>query len=169
VTTEQLQPMRGGIAGGPLVAESPAALSGPFSEVRWIRTAVIALCGVLVGCGGSELGAEVSGVVTLDAQPIGPGVVVFAPKGGKENPAIGAIQADGSYYLKTSQDRGLRPDMYQVALQINEIPTDLAPGQRDMRPAKSRIPEKYSGVETSGLEYDVRPGANTIDIEITSQ
>jgi hypothetical protein len=128
----------------------------------------ILLC-AMFGCTGGGLGAEVSGKVALDGEPIGPGVVIFAPAGGGENPASGAIQTDGSYFLKTSREEGLRPGKYQLAVQINEIPTDLAPGQRDMRPAKSRIPVKYTDVKSSGLEYEVMPGDNTINIELSSR
>jgi hypothetical protein len=66
------------------------------------------------------------------------------------------------------RERGLRPGNYKVAVQIHEIPTDLAYGERDMRPIKFRIPEKYTTVETSGLEFDVEDGSNTIDIPLTS-
>jgi len=123
---------------------------------------------VAAGCIGSDLGAEVSGVVKLDGNPIGPGVIIFAATEGTENPATGAVQSDGSYFLKTSRERGLRPGSYKVAVQIHEIPTDLAPGQRDMRPVKSRIPEKYATTQTSGLEFDVQSGSNTIEIEMTN-
>jgi hypothetical protein len=133
------------------------------------RAVLLTLLCAIVGCSSGGLGAEVSGKVTLDGEPIGPGVVIFAPSGGGENPATGAIQTDGSYFLKTSREEGLRPGKYQVALQIHEIPTDLVPGQRDMRPAKSRIPTKYTDVKSSGLEYDVVSGSNTIDLEMTSR
>src|SRR5688572_25848322 len=119
---------------------------------QWL---LVSLWGALLGCSGGDLGAEVSGAVTMEGQPIGPGVVIFAPVGAGHNPATGAVQTDGSYFLKTSRASGLRPGKYQVAVQINEIPTDLAPGQRDMRPVKSRIPQKYAAVQTSGLEFDV--------------
>jgi hypothetical protein len=122
----------------------------------------------MVGC-GSDLGADVEGVVKLDGKPIGPGVIVFAPIDGQDNPATGAIQLDGSYFMKTMRDEGLRPGEYKVAVQIHEIPTDLAYGEKDMRPIKFRIPEKFTTVEKSGLEFEVKPGSNTIDIELTSK
>jgi hypothetical protein len=122
----------------------------------------------MAGCFGSGLGADVEGMVSLDGKPIGPGVVIFAPVEGSENPATGAIQTDGSYFLKTSRERGVRPGSYKVALQIHEIPTDRAYGERDMRPVKSRIPEKFTTVGTSGLTFDVDAGSNTIDIPLTS-
>jgi hypothetical protein len=122
-----------------------------------------------LGCSGSKYDSQVSGTVKLDGQPIGPGVITFAPPGSAKNPAIGAIEPDGSYFLKTSRDIGLNPGEYTVSLQIVEIPTDLAPGQRDMRPTKSRIPAKYTSNDTSGLKLAVAPGRNTIDIEMTSK
>jgi hypothetical protein len=133
----------------------------------WHGAAVVGVCSTIVGC-GSGLGADVEGVVSLDGKPIGPGVVVFAPVDGDENPATGAIQVDGSYFLKTMRARGLRPGSYKVAVQIHEIPTDRAYGERDMRPIKFRIPEKFTTVVTSGLEFDVEDGSNTIDIPLTS-
>jgi hypothetical protein len=121
-----------------------------------------------VGCSESKFESRVSGTVKLDGQPIGPGVVTFAPHGATTNPALGAIQPDGSYELKTSRDLGLHAGKYSVSLQIVELPTDLAPGQRDMRPTKSRIPEKFTSNDSSGLEFEVAPGRNTIDIEMMS-
>lgn len=137
--------------------------------LRWLFVVFVLAVPAISGCSGGSLGSNVSGVVTLDGNPIGPGVAIFAPVGGKENPAIGAIQPDGTYFLKTSQERGLRPGTYHVALQIHEVPTDLAPGQRDTRPTKSRIPQKYTAVESSGLEFEVEPGSTTINIELTSR
>jgi hypothetical protein len=140
-----------------------------LQTTHWLLGALFSTAIVTSGCSGGKLGSSVSGVVTLDGKAIGPGVTIFAPVGGKENPAVGAIQPDGSYFLKTSQEHGLRPGEYQIALQINEVPTDLVPGQRDMRPLKSRIPQKYTTVEASGLQFEVEPGSNTINIEMTSR
>ena len=134
-----------------------------------LRYLVVAAWILALGCYGNRHEAEVSGHVTLDGNSIGPGSVVFAPDGGKRNPAIGAIQPDGSYMLKTSRDVGLPPGKYQVSLQIVELPTNLAPGERDMRPTKSRIPAKYTDTTTSGFEFEVKPGSNTIDLPLISQ
>lgn len=150
-------------------AEQSFATSRCVIATRIGRAVFLTLLCAVTGCWGGGLGAEVSGKVTLDGEPIGPGVVIFAPVAGDENPATGAIQTDGSYFLKTSREEGLRPGKYKVAVQINEIPTDLAPGQRDMRPAKSRIPIKYIDVKSSGMEYDVAAGSSTINIEMTSR
>lgn len=137
-----------------------------MNRLRLLFGVVVCVC--VAGCSGSKFDSEVSGTVKLDGQPIGPGVVIFSNSDGKTNPARGNIQPDGAYELMTSRDVGLPAGKYKVGVQIVEIPTDLAPGQRDMRPTKSRIPERYSDTSNSGFEFDVVAGSNTIDIEMTS-
>ena len=48
--------------------------------------------------------APVSGVVTLDGQPLEMGSVTFVPQDGSRRPATGRIQSDGSYRLGTYDD-----------------------------------------------------------------
>ncbi len=120
------------------------------------------------GCSGSDFESSVSGTVTLDGKAIGPGFLVFAPVAGDTNPANGAIQTDGRYELKTANTAGLRAGKYKVSVTVLDQP-DVPPGERSYVVAKSRIPEKYSNVETSGLEFDVESGSNTIDIPLTSE
>ena len=122
---------------------------------------------MLQGC-ANKLEAEVSGTVTLDGQPIGPGTVNFSPVGGESNPAVGTIMPDGSYMLKTSRTVGLAPGTYRVAVSVFENQEALAPGQRSNAPPRLRTPEKYNSVETSGLEFKVEPGRNTIDLKLAS-
>jgi len=133
---------------------------------KWLGA--FAITATIAGCGGSDFGAEVSGRVTLDGNPVGPGVVVFAPTAGNTNPPEGAILPDGSYFLKTSRDVGLRPGAYKVAVSVYDVP-DLKPGERTSAPPKLVTPPKYSSVETSGLQFEVQPGGNTIDIELSSK
>jgi hypothetical protein len=124
----------------------------------------LALC---TGCSG-DFDSHVSGTVTLDGSPIGPGFLVFAPVDGGTNPANGAIQPDGSYQLKTANTRGLNPGKYNVSVTILDQP-DVPPGERSYEVAKSRIPVRYNDLSTSGLVFEVQPGANTIDIALASK
>jgi hypothetical protein len=119
-----------------------------------------------VGCGGAE--STVTGTVTLDDKPIGPGVIVFAPAESTSNPSDGAIQADGSYFLRTSREEGLKAGAYKVGVTVLDQP-DVKPGERSMEVAKYITPQKYADPSTSGLEYKVEPGDNTIDIELKSE
>lgn len=119
----------------------------------------------LVGCGGTTQESEVSGTVMLDGKSIGPGVVVFAPIEGA-TPATGTIQADGSYTLMTSREVGLAAGKYRASISIREQPANVKSGDRPP-PGKLLIPEKYELSTTSGLEFEVAPGKNSIDIELT--
>jgi hypothetical protein len=109
----------------------------------------------------------VSGTVTLNGQPIGPGFLVFVPESGDRNPANGAIQPDGRYELKTANTAGLHPGKYKVSVTILDQP-DVPPGERSYEVAKSRIPTMYNDINSSGLEFEVEPGSNSIDIALSS-
>jgi len=140
-----------------------------FAEyLKFLQAATLAALAVCASCSRSGMEAEVSGQVTLDGQPVGPGAVVFAPIDGQSNPADGAIQLDGSYFLKTSREVGLKPGKYKASVSVFDQP-EVKPGERSMIPAKLATPQKYSDTETSGLEYMVDPGSNNIDIELTSK
>jgi hypothetical protein len=120
----------------------------------------------LVGCGGAE--SEVSGTVTLDGKAVGPGIIVFAPADGQSNPSDGAIQPNGEYYLRTSGEVGLKAGKYRVGVNVLDQP-EVRPGERSMEAAKRVTPERYVEPATSGLEFDVTPGSNSIDVQLTSK
>jgi hypothetical protein len=136
-----------------------------------VRTAAAACCGaaviiMLVGCNRSSQESQVSGSVTLDGSRIGPGMIVFAPlEGGK--PATGSIDKNGSYTLNTSREPGLAAGKYKVAVSIRELPENVKRSDQ-IPPGKLLIPERYEQSTTSGLEYEVEPGRNTIDIDLTT-
>jgi hypothetical protein len=130
--------------------------------------AISIIAAVLGGCSSGAMESQVSGRVTLDGEPIGPGIVSFVPAGEKHNPAIGAPDADGVYSLKTSRTDGLPAGHYRVSVYVHKMPPGAQPGERLMS-TPSAIPDRYENVETSGLEFDVQPGSNTIDIVLTSK
>ena len=140
-------------------------------SARWPRFGAAAVfCGVLVGllsgCSRSSKESQVSGNVSLDGKRIGPGIIVFAPVG-KGTPATGPIDHGGSYSMSASHEVGLSAGKYKVGVSIREVPTNVKRGDRPP-PGKLLIPEKYEDSSTSGLEYDVVPGSNTIDVELKS-
>jgi hypothetical protein len=138
-------------------------------RIRQLELMFGSLCfAFALGCSGGDFESSVSGTVTLDGKAIGPGFLVFAPVTGNTNPANGAIQTDGRYELKTANTDGLRAGKYKVSVTVLDQP-DVPPGERSYVVAKSRIPEKYSNVETSGLKFDVESGSNTIDIPLSSK
>ena len=126
------------------------------------------LVAVFVGCRASSMESEVSGTVTLDGNKIGPGTIVFAPAGGSGKPATGSVESDGSYQLKTSRESGLAAGAYRVAISIRKMPENVKRGERPPL-GKLLIPEKYEDEHKSGLQYEVSPGRNTINIELVSR
>ncbi|HMO86403.1 MAG TPA: hypothetical protein PKC18_15940 [Lacipirellulaceae bacterium] len=129
--------------------------------------ALAACCGAFAGCRDS-LESEVSGQVTLDGAKVGPGTIVFAPVGAAHNPATGTIQVDGTYFMNSNRTRGLPAGRYQVAVTVFDQPA-VPMGQRSTVAAPLITPEKYADPATSGLEFDVAPGSNKINVELTSQ
>jgi hypothetical protein len=138
--------------------------------MRLLRHVVLlaAAVSLLLGCSSSGLESQVSGTVKLDGKAVGPGTITFALKGGSSNPATGAIEKDGSYRLKTARTAGLHPGTYQVSLTVFEAPQGR-PGERLFVQSKMITPEKYASAGTSGLEYEVKSGGNTINVDLSSK
>ena len=133
---------------------------------RLAKYGIVTCCAVvlsaLLGCSRNYQESQVSGHVKLDGSQIGPGTVVFAPANGGK-PATGSIEENGSYTLNTSREAGLAAGKYKVAVSIRELPKNVKRSDQ-LPPGKLRIPVKYEQSTTSGLEFDVAPGRNTIDI-----
>lgn len=133
---------------------------------KWFATITLVAVTSLVGC-GNEFGATASGVVTLDGQPVTPGLVTFAPADPAALPAVSDLDADGGFELTTQKKPGLTPGTYRVSVQAFE-PPDVPKGQRSFEPSKPLVPEKYLQTTTSGLEYTIESGSNTINVELVS-
>jgi hypothetical protein len=133
-----------------------------------MRRILIPLCFLLAafaGC-GSQLGATVSGKVTLDGAPLTSGDVMFTPTG-KGPAAGGSIDSSGSYQLATGTDSGLPPGEYKVTV----VATKPAPPAAANQPPPAPIPitpPKYGRPETTDLKVTVAAGSNTIDLTLKS-
>lgn len=134
---------------------------------RWLCCITMSVfLSAVSGCNESSQISQVSGRVTLDGSPIGVGTIVYAPSSGGK-PATGSIESDGSYCVNTSREPGLAPGKYQVAVSIREMPKNVKRSDHPP-PGKLLIPEKYEQAMTSGLQFEILPGANEIDIKLTS-
>ncbi|HEX4414353.1 MAG TPA: hypothetical protein VH107_12040 [Lacipirellulaceae bacterium] len=143
-------------------------MQGMRGNRRYAVLSVAAAIAVFVGCRGGSMESEVSGTVTLDGNKIGPGTIVFAPITAHGRPATGSIASDGTYKLETSRDAGLALGSYRVAVSVRKMPENVKRGDRPP-PGKLLIPEKYEDDAKSGLQYDVSPGRNTINVELVSK
>jgi len=133
---------------------------------RWLF-AIAPVVVVVVGCGPSGVGATAEGVLTIDGQPAPAGIRIdFQPQGPNGSPSTGITDANGRYQLFfTPARKGVMPGECRVMLQIppGSGPDGPVPMSESMKTL--RLPAKFAGQE-SPLTRTVKPGRNTIDIEI---
>jgi hypothetical protein len=120
----------------------------------------VAICLTLPGCHpGGEQFAPVKGKVLYKGLPLPGGTIVFIPdgsRGSRGNMAIGDIQPDGTYSLKTADVLGAVPGHHKVTVSC------VQPGT-----AYSILPPKYRDPNHSGLTREVVGNkTNVIDIQI---
>lgn len=116
----------------------------------------------VAGCGqkGPHL-VPVSGLVTLDGEPLASAAVAFEHTGGLNN-ATGVTKDDGRFELAIHKmGKGATPGPHRVQISRSESG------------ASAKItwisPKKYAAFETSGLSVDVTPKHNTFSFELSSQ
>ncbi len=126
--------------------------------------------GTLSGCGNGL--AQVSGVVTLDGEPLRGGsgdtrvTVQFQPASGTGSTSIGLADENGVYTLGTGSQMGIAPGEYLVSCSASQLNSAQA-GQR-AGGARSLVDRKYANAKTSGLSCTVNPGKNVYDISLVS-
>lgn len=134
------------------------------------------ICGLLVaavttvlvaGCG--QPGA-VSGLVTLDGEPLTTGVITFTPSASGPS-AYGAIGPDGRYELRTGGAAGLAAGEYVVTVAANAAPERPAggswPGSERVLPLVT--PGKYADRDKTPLRAKVVAGGQQLDFALVSQ
>ncbi len=146
--------------------------------------AILLFTGTLValtGCGkrGPKL-ADVSGIVTLDGQPLGNVIVTFVPiEGGVSS--SGVTDEAGHFTLSCSLGRGALVGQHRVYVQSQAagpgdiiIPDEDAPDYRpdpyaSLRapPFVEKIPSRYN--TNTELVQEVRPGVNNVNLDLTSR
>lgn len=140
-------------------------------------TMATAVCGLVLLCGCSSGGyrgptGTVSGKVTLDGQPVPQGCVVsfLSPAG---HVSSGVVGADGKFQLGTKENPNVPVATYNVTVstpaeKMSQADYDkYMSGEGGAKPAAaSAIPEQFTNPTTSGVSKEVKPGPNTIDIEL---
>jgi hypothetical protein len=146
--------------------------------------AVLVMVCVLAGCGGpaNQYDAIVTGTVTVDGELATSGTVTFHPV--KQGiPAIGRINPDGSYSLRTGQGDLREADGGTVisgeylvtvsitgpaALKVTGPAIDgeaVAEGGPPI-PGPSLISRRYAQKETTDLRHTVKPGMQVIVLSL---
>lgn len=136
-----------------------AWLCGPQS--RWFLLLGMLLC--LAGCNKPEHPdvGRVSGVVTLDGQPLAEATIMFQPAEGRAS--VATTDSAGKYSM-TYLDGvpGAKLGTHTVIIRT-EIPGE--DGQPPI--AKEKLPKRYHA--DSELTAEVQPGNNTFDFALTTQ
>ena len=128
-----------------------------------------ALAGLVVGCGSGEdphpPTVPVQGKVTYQGQPVTKGTITFQPPGGR--PSVGEIQPDGTYSLSTyGQKDGAILGPHQVMIVANTGDPTKMPSSPGYVVPKDLVPQKYSSLETSGLEAVVTSEKKSYDFDL---
>ncbi len=142
------------------------------SEPRRVTAVGLVLLMIFVaGCGrqGPVL-LPVSGVVTLDGQPVAEAGVIFTPAEGGPA-ASGTTDAQGRFQLRTVNESGAVAGEHLVTVTKQET-TGLgdfgAVGPEGVKTIW-HVPEKYGNRKTSGLKFTVGPDSDDAKIELSSK
>lgn len=132
--------------------------------------------GASAGCGsGRPKTVPVTGVVTLDNNPVEEATVRLSPEGGGR-PAIGTTDKEGKFTLKTFEaGDGALPGKHLVS--VTKVETSGAQADRDGLSGppgpggikqKWIIPKKYSDAKAWGHAVEVKSGMEPLKLELTS-
>jgi hypothetical protein len=122
---------------------------------RWGRWGLVLVLAAGCGPGGVER-VPVHGQVLYRGKPLAGGTIVFTPdaeRGGRGPLAVGAIDAEGHYFLRTGDNPGAVPGWHRITVAATAPDTSL--------------PRRYRDPEHSGLSRQVQPDMpNVIDLAL---
>lgn len=139
---------------------------------------VIPLCLVTalaspLGCGGEPAGPAtvvVTGMVTLDGEPVSDALVNFDPAGDSAKHAQAYTDQQGRFDVSIYVDnntmkRGMVPGRYKVSVRKMATPV----GGSTLEPPKNLLPERYATPDTSDLEATItQEGPNELNLSLRS-
>ena len=127
--------------------------------------ATILILSLTFQTGCSEQGCQVTGVVTLDGEPLSDAGVEFIPTSNSGRIASGRTEPDGKFQLTTSKTvSGVFPGQYKV-----KITTSVSTGtsDEDLKTTSEKVPAKYN--KRTELNRTVEDGLNQLDFELLTK
>jgi hypothetical protein len=123
-----------------------------------------------LGCGDSKV-HPVSGTVKLDGEPLANAVVIFQPLGdGKMNPGVGSIgrtNDKGEYRLRLiGGGNGAVRGKHRVEISCPIDDGQNSPDEDRATKPPNKVPDRYHA--ESKVTYEVKPGENKADFDLTS-
>src|SRR5688500_13788053 len=125
------------------------------------RSAALACCVLLAGCGKPPLG-EATGRVTFQGAAVGEGSVVFTDDS-QGLSYVTDLDAEGRFVFQVAQGYGLPPGTYAVAVRPprpNKPSLEFVAPNYKAKTNYPNIPKKYHDHKTSGFSAVVKAGAN---------
>lgn len=122
---------------------------------------LVAVALLIAGCGGPTNVGVVTGVVTLDGQPLEEARVTFQPREG--SPSAGTTDASGRYELRyTRSVKGAAVGEHEVSI------STFRAGNPSAEPPVERQPERVAARynRRTELKAVVRPGRNQVDFAL---
>lgn len=132
---------------------------GWIPRYGWVGLGIVL---AVAGCGqdGPRL-ASVTGVITLDGEPLPGAAVEFQPPGG--SPSEGVTDKRGVYRLEFSHDkRGVVMGLHKVRISTQRNDSEDERGEPVV--AREIVPARYN--RRSELTAEVKPGGNVIDFAL---
>lgn len=138
----------------------------------------LAVATFLAGCGGTNYGptGRITGKLTLVGKPLAAGTAVSFMQMEKGFLAFGLTDAEGKFEVKSWNNGDMPVGKYKVMLAPaasaappqNISAEDAFENPALLEPAVNvDFPKKYRDTQTSGLEFEVKPGANEFVIDLT--
>jgi hypothetical protein len=122
---------------------------------------------LVAGCGGGQE-ASVTGVATLDGNPLGGASVVFNPV--DRGPiAYANTDANGKFAAQTGQQSGLPPGKYDVTVRATKMP-DFDPNSNEEPEPILISPKIYESIQTTPFKnVEITAGSNVVSLDLVSK
>ena len=142
----------------------------------FVFSALVLVCALMLPACGSKNNLKiekVSGVVTLDGQPLADALVYFTPVGDGA-PAFGQTDAQGVYQLQTTVGNYKIHFQHEIVIKPEEVVTKINEDGEEVEvieegETENDLPAKYGDPETSGFTAEVVKGKNTFDFNLESE
>lgn len=143
-----------------------------FYRDRWVALAAFLLLGGAVGCGDSSQIAPVSGVVTLDGEPLPDAIIGFEPIAAEGQleagyGSYGRTDAEGRYTLRSlHKEDGALIGTHRVS--VSTVTGREGPNGEMMGLTPERVPSRYNN--DTELTFEVpTEGTDQANLELTSR
>jgi hypothetical protein len=119
----------------------------------------------LAGCTDNTTG-QVSGLIKVDGTPVEQGMITFVPEDGKGPTAGGMVQA-GRYSVKVPV--GTMKVVISMAKVVGMKKVYDTPNSPERPITKESLPDQYSDMFKTKLRFEVVPGANEKNWDLSTK